>query len=175
MQKIQAGHLDGSVILVGSVGSSVGPLDCSLSLLLPSPDENEDESVQLLVRPERSAGSVLIVTGGDFLLRRGGEETDMEVLTRLLAGDGLVMPATVAVRLAGSRLIGLLSTCNASCSSAVVVEEDSADGGFRPNSGLRMFSTEKGKTLETDWDVGDDCRSRLSGCIIGGGASGGAN
>lgn len=108
MQKIQAGHFDGSVILVGSVGSSVGPLDCSLSLLLPSPDENDEESVQLLVRPERSAGSVLIVTaGGDdvFLFIRGGE-TDTEVLTRLLAGFGLVMAATVAVLLFN----GLVST-----------------------------------------------------------------
>lgn len=110
MQKIQAGHLAGSVILVGSVGSSVGPPDCSPSfpLLLPSPDENDEESVQLLVRPDSSEGSVLMVTDGVFLLVIGGE-TDREVFTRLLLREGLVMAATDAVRLMGSLLSGFTS------------------------------------------------------------------
>lgn len=86
VQKIHAGHLDGSVILVGSVGNSLPLPPDSLSLLLPSPDENE-ESVQLLVRPERSAGSVLMVTV--LFLGNGGETGEEEALTRLLtAGCG---------------------------------------------------------------------------------------
>ena len=166
MQKIQAGHLAGSVILVGSVGSSVGPADCSPSfpLVLPSPEEKDEESVQLLVRPERSAGSVLMVTAGAFLLIRGGDREDF---TRLLLSEGLVMAAADAVRFIG------FTSWTATWSSAV--EVDSVDGGLRPNSGLRIFSTEKGRILETDWEVGDDCRRRLSGCNMGGGASGGAS
>lgn len=138
MQKIQAGHFDGSVILVGSVGSSLG-LD-SLSLL-PSPEENE-ESVQLLVRPERSAGSALMVTGAVVFLGSGGE-TDSEGFTRLLLTGEVVREE--AGRLMDSLWMSLVSTC---CSSPLT--GDSPDGWLRPNSGLRMFSTEKGNTLETD-------------------------
>lgn len=129
MQKIHAGHLAGSVILVGSVGSSVDPLDCSPSLpmLLPSPDENEEESVQLLVRPERSAGSALIETEGVFLLVSGGE-TATEDFTRLLPSEGLVMDAEEAVLLIDSLFKGLTSGWLVSWSSAASVEVDSADG-----------------------------------------------
>ena len=75
MQKIHAGHLEGSVILVGSVGNSVDdPRSELLSLSLPS----TDESVQLLLRPERSAGSLLIVTpAGD---RAGAVAVDFFLL-----------------------------------------------------------------------------------------------
>lgn len=141
VQKIHAGHLDGSVILVGSVGNSLPLPPDSLSLLLPSPDENE-ESVQLLVRPERSAGSVLMVTV--LFLGNGGETGEEEALTRLLTagcGDSVSEDA--------GRLMDFVILSTNGWSSAV--SDDSPDcGGLRPNSGLRMFSTEKGNTLETD-------------------------
>ncbi len=129
MQKIQAGHLAGSVILVGSVGSSVDPVDCSPSfpLLLPSPDENEEESVQLLVRPDRSAGSALMEIVGVFLLVRGGD-TERDDFTRLLPSEGLVMPALDAVLLMGSLLSGFISTWTLSWLSAVSAGVESAVG-----------------------------------------------
>lgn len=104
MQKIQAGHFDGSVILVGSVGSSLGPDSLSL---LPSPEENE-ESVQLLVRPERSAGSALMVTGAVVFFGSGGE-TDSEGFTRLLLTGDVVREE--AGRLMDSLWMSLVSTC----------------------------------------------------------------
>jgi hypothetical protein len=127
VQKIQAGHLAGSVILVGSVGSSVDPVDCSPSfpLLLPSPDENEEESVQLLVRPDKSAGSALMETGGVFLFIRGGDTEVEEDFTRLLPSEGLVMAATDAVLLMASLLSGLISTWPLSWLSPVSVGVDS--------------------------------------------------
>ena len=129
MQKIQAGHLAGSVILVGSVGSSVDPVDCSPSfpLLLPSPDENEEESVQLLVRPDRSAGSALMEIVGVFLLVRGGD-TERDDFTRLLPSEGLVMPALDAVLLMGSLLSDFISTWTLSWLSAVSAGVESAVG-----------------------------------------------
>ena len=181
MQKIQAGHLEGSVILLGSVGSSVAPLELSLllSCLLLLPHPSPDESVQLLLRPERSAGSCLIVTARAeeeeeaavcslaFLLlllllaviidklstlRDDWLQADLILLLEpplVAAGageeEGRRRFAAAAGLLIGSLMSGLVSTVTGFCSELVVELVELR----RPNSGLRIFSTEKGRTLET--------------------------
>ena len=131
MQKIQAGHLEGSVILVGSVGSSV-PLLLLLLLLLLLP----------LLRSTGSGLTVANLSSVHLILGLDGPRLS----TLQVAGSSGLLMALCSLGDAGASTSHFLT-------SAATGEEAWACGPFLwPNSGFRMFSTEKGRALDgAEW------------------------